>query len=49
VLGVALQYTDFRYPHDWRGRHPALARWVAGITSRPSFEQTLPPGFVQPA
>jgi glutathione S-transferase len=49
VLGVALQYTDFRYPHDWRSRAPRLARWHAGITARRSFEQTLPPGFVKPA
>jgi glutathione S-transferase len=49
VLGVALQYTDFRYPHDWRGRAPGLARWHAGITRRRSFEETLPPGFVKPA
>jgi len=49
VFGVALQYTDFRYPHDWRSRAPKLARWHAGITSRRSFEETLPPGFVKPA
>lgn len=49
VLGVALQYTDFRYPHDWRSQAPRLARWHAGITARRSFEQTLPPGFVKPA
>ena len=24
VVGVALQYTDFRYPHDWRERAPIL-------------------------
>ncbi|MFN7086491.1 MAG: glutathione S-transferase family protein [Burkholderiales bacterium] len=48
VLGVGLQYTDFRHPHDWRSRAPRLAAWLAGIASRPSFEQTLPPGFVQP-
>ena len=45
VLGVALQYTDFRYPHDWRSRAPKLAHWHAGITKRRSFEETLPPGF----
>lgn len=45
VIGVALQYVDIRYPHDWRGAHPALAKWHAGIVSRPSFVATLPPGF----
>ena len=45
VLGVALQYTDFRYPHDWRSQAPKLARWHAGITKRRAFEETLPPGF----
>jgi len=45
VLGVALQYIDFRYPHDWRAARPALAKWAARTTSRPSFATTLPPGF----
>jgi glutathione S-transferase len=45
VLGVALQYIDFRYPHDWRAARPALAKWAARTTSRPSFASTLPPGF----
>lgn len=49
VMGVALQYVDFRYPHDWRGPHPKLARWHAGIVTRKSFEETLPPDFVRPA
>lgn len=49
VMGVALQYVDFRYPHDWRGSHPKLARWHPGITSRRSFEETLPPGFIKVA
>jgi glutathione S-transferase len=48
VMGVALQYVDFRYAHDWRASRPKLARWHAGITSRRSFEETLPPGFVKP-
>lgn len=48
VMGVALQYVDFRFPHDWRGDAPKLARWHAGIARRRSFEETLPPGFVQP-
>lgn len=49
VMGVALQYIDIRYPHDWRSVHPALARWHAGITARPSFMQTMPPGFARVA
>jgi glutathione S-transferase len=48
VMGVALQYVDFRFPHDWRSEAPKLARWHAGITRRRSFEETLPPGFVAP-
>ena len=47
VLGVALQYVDFRYPHDWRKKSPRLTRWHAVIASRPSFEETIPPGFVR--
>ena len=49
VLGVAVQYIDIRYPHDWRGTHPRLRRWFDGIAARPSFESTLPPGFTKPA
>ena len=48
VMGVAIQYTDFRYPNDWRSRAPKLAKWAAGITARPSFEESLPPGFEKP-
>ena len=44
-LGVALEYVDFRYAHDWRAKHPKLARWLAGISSRPSFVETVPPGM----
>ncbi len=49
VLGVAFQYIDIRYPHDWRGAHPRLEQWFEGIACRKSFEETLPPGFVKPA
>jgi glutathione S-transferase len=45
ALGVALEYIDFRYPHDWRGQHPRLALWLAGISTRPSFAETQPPGM----
>jgi glutathione S-transferase len=49
AMGVALQYSDFRYPHDWRARCPKLAKWHAGIVERKSFRETLPPGFTPPA
>lgn len=45
VMGVALQYTDFRYPHDWHSRAPKLARWHARVIHRKSFKETLPPGY----
>ncbi len=48
VMGVAMQYTDFRHPHDWRSRAPKLEKWLAGVEMRPSFESTLPPGFTKP-
>jgi glutathione S-transferase len=43
ALGVALQYTDFRYLHDWRARAPKVARWFTGIEKRKSFRKTQPP------
>jgi glutathione S-transferase len=45
ALGVALEYIDFRYPHDWRGPHARLAHWLAGISTRPSLADTRPPGM----
>lgn len=45
VVGVAFQYIDIRYPHDWRGKHPRLKKWFDGIAARKSFQETLPPGF----
>ena len=48
MMGVALQYVDFRYAHDWRGKAPRLAEWHAGIVSRKSFQETMPPGFTPP-
>lgn len=45
VLGVACQYIDLRYPHDWRTHYPRLKQWFSGIGARPSFVSTLPPGF----
>jgi glutathione S-transferase len=43
ALAVALEYVDFRYPHDWRARHPRLAEWHERIRARPSLAGTRPP------
>jgi len=48
ALAVALEYIDFRYPHDWRSQHPRLAFWLAGISARDSFTATVPPGMERP-
>lgn len=48
IVGVALQYVDFRYPHDWRAASSKLAAWHAVIAARPAFVKTLPPGFTPP-
>ncbi|MCR4332841.1 MAG: glutathione S-transferase N-terminal domain-containing protein [Sulfuricaulis sp.] len=45
VMAVALEYIDFRYPHDWRRLHPRLAPWLAGVSARPSLIETRPPGM----
>jgi len=49
ALAVGLEYIDFRYPHDWRTQHPRLAFWLAGISARQSFSETVPPGMERPA
>jgi len=41
ALAVALEYVDFRYPHDWRSSHPSLAQWLSTINQRPSFLSTV--------
>lgn len=43
AVGVALEYVDFRFPHDWRARHPDLGRWLESISARPAFVETRPP------
>jgi glutathione S-transferase len=45
VMGVALDYVDFRYAHDWRACCPKLSAWHAPIRNRPSFVQTRAPGM----
>lgn len=42
MLGVAMLYADFRYPHDWRATHPHLASLIASVAERPSFTLTEP-------
>ncbi|WP_428929563.1 glutathione S-transferase N-terminal domain-containing protein [Marinibacterium sp. SX1] len=44
-MAVALQYVDFRYPHDWRARCPRLSVWAAETRERPSLFATQPHGF----
>jgi len=45
ALAGALDYIDFRYPHDWRARCPQLAAWHKKIIQRPSFASTRAPGM----
>ncbi|MHB8622097.1 MAG: glutathione S-transferase N-terminal domain-containing protein [Sulfuricaulis sp.] len=47
AMGVALEYIDFRYPHDWRRAHRRLGPWLAGVSVRPAFIDTRPPGMEQ--
>ena len=49
ILGVALQYLDFRFTPEWRKSASRLAHWFAPMAKRPAFANTLPPGFVPPA
>jgi glutathione S-transferase len=43
ALAVAIDYIDFRYPHDWRASRPLLAAWHKEIVKRPSFMSTRAP------
>lgn len=43
ALGVALEYIDFRYPHDWRGLYPRLAHWLEAHAGSHSFKETRHP------
>ena len=48
IMGVALQYVDFRFTQEWRAEAPNLAKWHASVTQRKSFQDTLPPGYTPP-
>ena len=42
-FACALGYLDFRYGHlDWRNGRPALAKWFAAVSQRPSLLATMP-------
>ena len=43
-VACALGYLDFRFAsHDWRARHPKLAKWFAAASKMPSIKSTVPP------
>ena len=48
AMGVAIEYVDLRYPHDWRTQYPRLALWQMGMARRTSFIETLPPEMKKP-
>ena len=40
----ALGYLDYRFAHhDWRGKHPKLAKWFAAASKHSSIKATVPP------
>jgi len=44
TVGCALGYLDFRFAdHDWRSRHPKLAKWFVAFSKLPSMKTTAPP------
>jgi len=43
ALLAAIEYVDFRYPHDWRATRPRLAAWHERVRERPAFAATRPP------
>jgi glutathione S-transferase len=43
TVAITLDYLDFRFAHEkWRDSHPALAKWHAAISPRPSLKATMP-------
>ncbi len=45
AVGCILQWLQFRMPEiQWRTQNPALVAWVARLSERPSFAQTVPVG-----
>ncbi len=42
AAAVAVEYLDLRDPHDWRGKAPRLAVWLARVSERTSMAATRP-------
>jgi glutathione S-transferase len=43
AAACVLGYLDFRFPDEgWRGTRPALEKWYAGVSQRPSMTATAP-------
>ena len=43
-MACALGYLDFRFAnHDWRTKHPKLAKWFGTFSKLPSMKATVPP------
>ena len=44
TVGCALGYLDFRFAdHNWRAKHPKLAKWFTAFSKLPSMKTTAPP------
>lgn len=46
ALAVAMEYVEFRYPHDWHRSYARLARWLTGIGTRACLKETRFPNPV---
>ncbi len=45
ALGACLGYVDLRHNDlNWRDGHAKLAAWLATVSQRPSFQETVPAG-----
>lgn len=43
TAACACGYLDFRFPDEnWRAKHPALEKWFAKVSQRPSMQATAP-------
>ena len=42
ATAAALDYIDFRYPHDWRAGAPRLNAWLSDVLELPAMATTRP-------